>query len=120
MEPEDWREIINLVRQLEKLREENYEQKEREKKDKLNNNPQLFYYQSSGSMKRKSNTFYCKVFLGKRNGIDFYLYISESHPALVNIGSHFDKTENERFYLISGFVEPTKLNKYGHYESYVD
>jgi len=44
LEPEDWKEIINLVRQLEKLRKEKDEQKKQEREDKLNNNPKLFYY----------------------------------------------------------------------------
>jgi len=58
--------------------------------------------------------------LGKRKGIDFLLLISENHLALTNLGSHLYKTKNEKFYLITGFTEPTKLNKYGHYESFVE
>ena len=70
-------------------------------------------------MVRKGAWFYFKNFLGKRNGVDFHLYISENHPALTNIGSHLKKTENKRFYLITGFAEP-KLSKRGHYKSYVE
>lgn len=115
-EPEDWKEIVDLVRQMEKLEREKHEQKEQERKDKLNQNPQLFYYSSSGSTKRNGTIFYFKNFLGKRNGVDFCLYIHENHPTLTNIGSHFDKTESEKFYLISGFTEPTVINEYNHYE----
>jgi hypothetical protein len=59
------------------------------------------------------------VFFGKRNGIDFHLNISKNHPALTNIRSHLDKKESERFYLITGFAEPTKLVN-NHYSGYVD
>ncbi|CAJ0837633.1 2877_t:CDS:2 [Entrophospora sp. SA101] len=102
-------------------KEAEIEQEKREKNDRLNNNPQLFYYSSGGSIKRKGKTFEFKEFLGKRNGKDLHLYIAINHPVLTNIGNHLDKTKKERFYLITGLAEPTKFNnKYNYFEKFID
>ncbi|CFW92782.1 protein of unknown function [endosymbiont DhMRE of Dentiscutata heterogama] len=90
LEPTDWKEIINLIKQRNEEREKNYQAKKKKIEEKVNSQPGLYYYYGSGSEDDRSNSIidygdkqgrYFGLW-GSENGRSFYLNINAKHPVL--------------------------------------
>ncbi|KLL05104.1 MAG: hypothetical protein MRERV_5c041 [Mycoplasmataceae bacterium RV_VA103A] len=90
LEPTDWKEIINLIKQRNEEREKNYQAKKKKIEEEVNSQPGLYYYYGSGSKDDRSNSIidygdkqgrYFGLW-GSENGRSFYLNINAKHPVL--------------------------------------
>ncbi|MCE8168033.1 MAG: hypothetical protein I3275_05430 [Candidatus Moeniiplasma glomeromycotorum] len=85
VDPEDWTEIINLIKQKDQLKKVKMAQWEKERDQKLNNSPNLFWWdacRTSLVITKGMRKFY--DFLGWENGQIYYLSIAKNHPDLNN------------------------------------